>query len=175
MSPDPFASLSAIRRFLRYDVLPEVPAALVGELRAAIKILAAVSDELEALHPRIAGECHDLQRLCHELTSALGEPEQATNLLADNAPDAAGVESTTALLRCHASLSELTASLIGRAQLLCAELAESERAALDELLHRCYATLGRHAASASRWQNVFEPVSERPIPVNEPADPGQPG
>ena len=161
MTTDPFGNLDAIRRFLHQDILPDVAPALAGELRAAIKILGAVATELESLHPRTESECRELQQRCHELAHALGVPEQAESVLPAAAQPGAGITSTVALLRLHAELHTLMGSLIDRAQGCYPDLPAAERGLLDDVLRRCYATLGRHAACASRWQNVFEPVPVR--------------
>lgn len=159
MTTDPFRDLDAIRRFLHEDVLPDVTPAISGELRAAIKVLGAVTAELESLHPRTLRECCELQQLCGELATALDAPGQSAAALPEAASPDPGFESTTDMLRFHAELSTLLGSLLERAETRRDDSPGAARTTLDALLHRCYATLGRHAARASRWQNVFERVA----------------
>lgn len=158
-TPNPFSDLDAIRRFLQQDVLPDVAPALAGELRAAIKILGAINAELESLHPRTQSECRELQQLCRELATTLDAPEHAAPLLRKSTGTEPDFESTPDLLRYHAELSTLLGLLIERAGRRRDDTPGTERTLREDLLRRCYATLGRHAARATRWQNVFEPIA----------------
>lgn len=159
MTTDPFSDLRAIRRFLQQDVLPGIAPALAGELRAAIKVLGAVSAELESLHPRMQTECRELRQLCRELMAAPGAPEQTAPVLREPAVAEPEFETTVDVLRVHAELSTLLGSLLERAETRGDAAPGAGHALPDDLRARCYATLGRHAARATHWQNVFEPVA----------------
>lgn len=160
--PDPFTTFNATAAFLKTDVLPVTPAALRSELRAAIKNIESAARELETLHPRSERECRELAALCKGFAEVLGDPPPMVAIFAQKLDRRCS--STPNLLGLRAEIQALLSAQMREARSRSAAASASERERLDAMLHGCYDTLGRHAAAASAWQDVFTPVAHRDEP-----------
>lgn len=157
MTPDGLAALAEVRIFLAREVLPLVPATVAGELRAAIKILEAASEELNALHPLLHSECRELLALGEEADRVLRVSDSghagsvplallAPRLLAEDLD-------TRGLLGLHEEVLDASSALVAALQRHVRATPRAEDAGY--VLLRFYETLGRHAAGRVSWQSVF--------------------
>ena len=154
MMPHGLDAIAEVGRFLEQDLLPSLPAALRGELRAAIKLLHSAAAELNVMTPLLRRECSELLALNDEsapilATHAPAPPDTTLRArLADTELNLRGLFTLhdevqlAVTLRMTALLSMVaTAGTVG----------ERSRA----LLLRFYQTLEHHAAQRLPWQSVF--------------------
>jgi hypothetical protein len=162
---------------LASEVVPALPDHIATEVKAAVKLLDAVSAEFAASGRLLPDEIAGLRSLCQEGLAALGEPDRRPDRsIRDTQPlcaanphaneDAADLPDLLAERR---RLAGLSAVLIGRLQSRIASPAESDtvRNASRDLLARFFETLGRHARRRTPWQSVFPHANatSRPVPT----------
>lgn len=168
MSVDILKSLGAVNDFFAEDVLPLLPKAIQGEMRAAIKNITDVIEELPGLYGRLASQNRELQDLLNDILAEhyafeqrdFGSEEDLS--LAFAAAPAPGISLTSLQSQNFALKRLVTTALTGlqdqfsQASISSALRKESQ----PTILHRSYALLGRHAAQQACFQSVF-PVSSK--------------
>jgi hypothetical protein len=157
MTPHGLAALTELGRYLTTEILPTVPDALVGELRAAIKILHAVADELNVLPSLLHLECREFSDLQRQAAQTLRWPAPPASM-SSTAGNETGADldpslDLHALLARHeACLREATHAI--EALQRCAD--EDPRSGESlALLRRYFALLERQALRRVPWQSVF--------------------
>lgn len=163
MSHHAFATLTDVRRFLCTQVLDAMPRSLRSELRAAIKLLDEVEDELDTLPELLPAECERLLALCSEgIAHATTAAAADTELLAQHCdrlrqrlhePRA----TTRERFSVHQELLQLSGTLMVKLQGRQRECAKDDprQAALREQLRRFYSELQAQALTRLPWQSVF--------------------
>ena len=156
MTPDGLAALELVSTFLAKDILPAVPRALSGELRAAIKLLDTARDELDALYPTLLNECRELLALCADAQALLRDlsPVDSEPLISLAQRVEQGFEDLSALMSCHREVLDLVSRMFLSFQDVDFG-APKNRADVDAMLQRFCAVLGRHAEKRLPWQAVF--------------------
>ena len=150
--------LAAIRHFLTADILPNVPGALRGELRAAIKLLADMDDEIDHLPRLLDGETRAMLAGCDAGFAALApsagdEAESIAALHQRLDPPSPTTRESTAI-------HDEAAQLMGRiAVRLAARVRDSapghEPSSAQAALAQCHQLLAAQAAARASWQSVF--------------------
>jgi len=157
MTPHGLAALTAIGRYLTTEILPVVPDAQVGELRAAIKILDTVADELNVLPSLLHQECREFSDLRRQATQTLHWPEPPVSLsLSAGNESGAGPDLSLdlhALLARHETCLQEATQAIEALQRLADE--DQRSAQPVALLGRYFALLERQALRRVPWQSVF--------------------
>ena len=150
-----FETLAAIGDFLTKEVLPVVPKAMSSEVRAMVKLLQNVADELDWLPAVLWAECEELEELARSAQRILGD--QGDEIGDTLPPSVASLSSVRELPDAHRESSERVTTLVPQLQARIRTRAGSgaASASLGEFLDRCYETLGRHAETRLRWQSVF--------------------
>lgn len=149
VKPHGLEALATVRAFLSDRIVGAVPAELVGEMRAAVKLLRAVEDELGVLPGMLHEECRALLDLLRRGSEAL---EEAT-------PDALGELLGAATT--PRELFDVQRTLRGRLGELLPRLQDAARggpagaATARRVLLDAYAALGDCARTRGRWQSVF--------------------
>lgn len=155
MTPDGLAALKLVSAFLAQDILPAVPRALTGELRAAIKLLDTARDELDALYPALLNECRELLALCGDAQPLLGDLSVDSTPLKSLARRVdQGFTDLSALMACHREVLELVSRTFLAIQGSDFDPLKN-RADLDAMLQRFCTVLARHAQTRLPWQAVF--------------------
>lgn len=150
---DAFEALAGIEAFLADRLTAAVDPSLSGEVRAAAKVLAEVSQELRTLHERLRRECEELHELCGRAARLLHGP-QAADQPAPPLPD-----DLQERLAARRALDQRAATLLIGLQTLAQSAnpsAADARAQLDTFL----LALQRQASQRMHWQSVF-PVTPR--------------
>ncbi len=154
MSVDPFQTLASIRDFLTRDVLPAVPKEIAGEVRAAVKLLEDVADELDWLPAVLHAECAEMLALHIKARDviATGVDDDLRRKIVS--PPGSILEQ----LELHRTMTEMTTSFVLKLQAgIRALLVENnESMKLRDVLDQYYVMLGRHAETRLRWQSVFD-------------------
>lgn len=168
-SLDGLATLDGVRAFLADQVAPLVPAELMGELRAAMKLLDTVQTELNERHAVLGKELDDLFAYCFRIAQLLER-------------DPLIQECRTLTRRAGASRSDLRSQGVvwrdarALSSTLLVELLQyrddpgtpdDARAAAVELAAEFCACLGDHARARVTWQAVFP----MPAAVGIPEEP----
>lgn len=163
MSHDVFATLTDVRGFLATQVLDAVPRSLRSELRAAIKLLDDIEDELDMLPELLPHECERLLALCFEGIAQSTGPDaadadslvQRCNRLQHRSrePGATTIERISV----HHELLQLSATLMVQLQHRLRACTKDDpcQPALREQLRRFYRELQAQAVSRLPWQSVF--------------------
>ena len=154
MSIGPFETLAAVRDFLTRAVLPAVPKEIAGEVRAAVKLLEDVADELDWLPAVLRAECEDMLALQIKTQGVIVTGIDAELRRQIVAPPGSIREQ----LELHRTMTEMVTSVVLKLQAGIRELSveNNESMKLRDLLDQYYAMLGRHAATRLRWQSVFD-------------------
>jgi len=153
MSVGPFETLASIGTFLSRDLLSVVPKEMASEVRAAIKLLQDVADELDWLPAVLTDECKELLTL-QARARQLIELETGDELQQQiNAPTTC-ISEQIALYR---NISEATTCIVLKLQsdIRTSSTDKEDSLKLSGLLDQYYETLGRHAETRLRWQSVF--------------------
>lgn len=156
MSIDALAALGVVRTFLTTDIVPLVPEASAGELRAAVKLLETAAIELADRHGSVRAETVDLIGFCARAGMLLGLDSVSSQATAQ-ARRAQAEPSGPALELLWADARSLATSVLPRLQ--------DQAAASDEarsLLKHLYRCLGGHARSRLVWQSVFPAAGGNP-------------
>ena len=153
MSVGPFETLASISAFLSRDLLAVVPKEMASEVRAAVKLLQDVADELDWLPAVLHAECQELltfQARAQQLVGLEISDELRQQI---NAPTA----SINEQIDLHRNISEATTRIVLKlqARIRTSSTDKDHSLKLRELLDRYYETLGRHAETRLRWQSVF--------------------
>ena len=154
MSVGPFETLASVCNFLARDVLPAVPREMAGEVRAAVKLLQDVADELDWLPAVLRAECEVMLALQIKTQDviAIGIDDELRRKIV------AAPGSIREQLELHRTMTEMVTNGVLKLQAgiraLSAENGESIK--LRNLLDQYYEMLGRHAETRLRWQSVFE-------------------
>lgn len=151
--------MAAIRACLEDSILPAVARDSQSELRAIIKLIDDMTEEVDHGSLALLGELDELLDLCERVSGALQETfanlgwgAQFDRLKADFAGP---VGSLTRLAQLHHQACMMIGSL---AVALADKVRQSDptTVASDQLLLRqCYETLRRHAATRATWQSIF--------------------
>ena len=154
MSVGPFETLASLGDFLSGDVLPVVPKEMASEIRAAVKLLQDIADELDWLPALLRAECEEIVALQAEAEELTGLGIGAELRQQINAPTA----SISEQIELHRHISETSVGIVLKLQARIRELSASKEDStnLRKLLDRYYETLGRHAETRLRWQSVFD-------------------
>jgi hypothetical protein len=155
--PDGLQAIAVVRRFLAASVVQAVPAELVGEVRAAVKLLDTVGVELAGLPTVLTDECRELLSLGDDGLRVLHGERDATQGLEQRW--AAGLAGLDDLIAMHRDVRRLTATVVIDLQ----AASEARR-----VLRRLYETLRRHAERRIPWQSVFSAASQTPAPQPPP-------
>jgi hypothetical protein len=158
MSVGPFETLAAVRDFLSREVLPTVPKEMASEVRAAVKLLQDVADELDWLPAVLHAECAEMLAL-HIKTQemiATGVDEELRRKIVS--PPGSLSEQR----ELHRAMIETASSVVRKLQAGVREASSGsvESTKLRALLDQHYEILGRHAETRLRWQSVFDKRSE---------------
>jgi hypothetical protein len=178
MIPDGLETLALVRDYLASEVAPALPDHIATEMKAAVKLLDAVSAEFAILGRLLPDEIAGLRSLCQEGLAALGEPDRRPDGNTDTQPFGAanpdaneGVGDLPDLLAERRRLTGLSGVLIGQLQARIASPAERDdaRKASCNLLSRFFETLGRQARRRTPWQSVFPhtTAADRRAPAGE--------
>jgi hypothetical protein len=164
MSSNIFVDLDAIRLFLAEDVAAHTPKHLRSELRAAIKILADVTKEIDVLPALLFAEGRDMVALAEAAIVSLNSCDvdmsarTSTVLLRDQFAQPMG--SLRGLIRLHqearADAELILAEL--QARLRCPDMLDALRGELQALVGRYLKQLAAHADARMPWQSVFPPI-----------------
>lgn len=178
MIPDGLETLALVRDFLASEVVPALPDHIATEVKAAVKLLDAVSVEFAASGTILPDEIAGLRGLCLEGLAALGEPDRRPDANIDT--QAIGVAHPHAnedaadlpdLLAERRRLTGLSAVLIGQLQARIASPVERDgaRKASGNLLARFFEALGSQARRRTPWQSVFPhtTAADRRAPAGE--------
>ncbi len=158
MSVGPFETLASVRDFLTRDVLPAVPKEIAGEVRAAVKLLEDVADELDWLPAVLHAECEEMLALRIKTQDVIAtETDDELRRKIVSPPG-----NTREQLELHRTMSGMVTSVVLKLQAGIREpsLESDESMKWRDLLDQHYAMLGRHAETRLRWQSVFEKRSE---------------
>ncbi|MCV7410624.1 hypothetical protein AWC05_20585 [Mycobacterium florentinum] len=161
MSIDALAALGVVRTFLSADIVPVVPEASAGELRAAVKLLETAAIELADRHSSVRAESVDLIGLCARAATLLGLDTVSLEATAQGRRTQAE-PSSPAMELLWADARSLTTTVVSRLQ---DQATASEQARC--LLRQFYRCLGDHARSRLAWQSVF-PAAGSNTGVEEP-------
>lgn len=158
MSVGPFETLASVRDFLTRDVLPAVPKEIAGEVRAAVKLLEDVADELDWLPAVLRAECEEMLALLIKTQGVIvtGIDDELRRQIV--APPGSIREQ----LELHRTMTEMATSVVLKLQAGIRELSveNNESMKLRDLLDQHYEMLGRHAETRLRWQSVFDKRNE---------------
>ncbi len=154
MSVGPFETLASVRDFLTRDVLPAVPKEIAGEVRAAVKLLEEVADELDWLPAVLRAECEEMLAL-QEKTREIMNSEVGDELRQQIIASPGSIREQ---LELHSNMVEAVTVVVLKLQTRIRELsAENDGSILlRALLDQHYEMLGRHAGTRLRWQSVFD-------------------
>ena len=154
MSVGPFETLASVRDFLTRDVLPAVPKEIASEVRAAVKLLEEVADELDWLPAVLRAACEEMLALQIKTQGVIvtGIDDELRRQIV--APPGSIREQ----LELHRTMTEMVTSVVLKLQAGIRELSAESGAsiALRDLLDQYYDMLGRHAETHLRWQSVFD-------------------
>ena len=153
MSVGPFETLASISAFLSRDLLSVVPKEMASEVRAAVKLLQDVADELDWLPAVLGAECEE-QLALETRAQQLVELEIGDELRQQVKAPSASVREQIDL---HRNISEATTRIVLKLQahIRASSTDKNHSLKLRELLDQYYETLGRHAETRLRWQSVF--------------------
>jgi acyl-CoA reductase-like NAD-dependent aldehyde dehydrogenase len=163
MSVGPFDTLASISAFLSRDLLSVVPKEMASEVRAAVKLLQDVADELDWLPAVLRAECEDLLALearAQQLIK-LDINDESRKLI--SAPTA----SISEQIDLHRNVCEAATRAVLKLQsrIRTTSTDKEDSLKLRELLDQYYETLGRHAETRLRWQSVFDGKQNRKSPT----------
>ncbi|AWK76546.1 hypothetical protein CBI38_34840 (plasmid) [Rhodococcus oxybenzonivorans] len=149
-------TLAQIRLFLTAEVVPVVPAELVGEVRAVVKLLRTVEIELSCRHELLRAEVDELLISSAAAVALVPEESLAGELAELRRRADSGSDRHTNVEQLHHDVTALSAQVLTSLQ---GKLDKPGAAAvLDEL----YAALGRHAEARVGWQAVFPVTAATP-------------
>ncbi|MEU2006493.1 hypothetical protein ACH47B_35485 [Rhodococcus sp. NPDC019627] len=149
-------TLAQIRLFLTAEVAPVVPAELVGEVRAVVKLLHTVETELSCRHELLRAEVDELLTLSAAALAQVPEENLAGELAELRRGADAGSDRLTKLEQLHHDVTALSAQLLTSLQ------GKLDKPAAAAVLDELYAALGRHAEARVNWQAVFPVTAATP-------------
>lgn len=165
MTSNIFSDLDAIRHFLTDEVEVHTPAHLRSELRGAIKLLADIAKEVDALPALLLAEGLDMVALAETATASLKSlvPGMAARTSTPSLRDqiARPIGSLRGLISLH-EVALADADLIFselRVQLGDPDLPAGSRVELQKLAARYLTLLAAHADARMPWQSVFPPIA----------------
>ena len=148
--------MAAIRACLETRILPAVGRDSRSELRAIIKLMDDMADEIDRGPLAMQDELAEMLSLCSAVAVALqmggAGSERDDQLAVLQTAAAEPVHSLTELAALHPRACMVIGGL---AVALAAQVRASGAASDRALLHRCYTTLHRHAAARAEWQSIF--------------------
>lgn len=148
--------MAAIKTCLETRILPAVGRDSRSELRAIIKLIDDMADEIDRGPFAMQGELGEMLGLCSDVEIVLhAAPARHDELDTLKADAAAPVVILTDLAALHQRACMMIGSL---AVALAAQVRASDAVAAapaQALLQRCYEALRRHAAARAQWQSIF--------------------
>lgn len=169
MSIDILQTLSALNEFFSEEVLPALPKAMRGEMRAAIKNISDVMAELPSLNSRLAAQNKELQALFNDTLCALDISTQAhvkedkdLSLALEFDPGLMGDLGT--LQHQHLVLKSIVTTALINLQDKAFQIPQGsvsqQTSDVDNALRLSFELLGKHTSELSAFQSVF-PIADR--------------
>lgn len=161
MTSSVFQRLVGIRQFLGNEILPGVAGDKRSDLRATLKMLEDMTNELDRLPALLELEIPGMLHLCNAAAAALGwndvHPDDLQSLKEFSLEFDKPGKLLSERLALHAAICALIGNLASQLTVkIAAEPAGQECPSGPRVvLAKCYRLLRRQAAARSPWQSVF--------------------